>query len=318
MKKTLLAVFFTAAIILLPKLVSAATLSLSPNSGSYSVGQIFSVNILLDTQGQSIDGVDIRYLNYNPSQLEVQDDNSSQAGVQINAGSLMPLTQANSVSNGKITFSQITAGGTTFKSTGAQTLATVRFKVLQSTNTTVSFDFVSGRTSDSNVASGGVDILTAVTNAAYGPTSQPPSAPYCGDGACNGTETCSSCSSDCGQCPSPSTPTTPTTPTASYCGDKKCNGKETCSTCASDCGKCPTTPPSSSPTTPPSLITTTTTTDTQATTTPTAATTSPLPKTSRNITTLIIIFVILIIIIVLFVLLRKLLKSLKRDQLINY
>ena len=28
------------------------------------------------------------------------------------------------------------------------------------------------------------------------------SAPYCGDGTCNGDETCSSCSSDCGSCPS--------------------------------------------------------------------------------------------------------------------
>jgi|GEM_PF-1029855 len=56
----------------------------------------------------------------------------------------------------------------------------------------------------------------------------PVTAPACGDGACDGTETCSTCASDCGACPPP--------PPA--CGDGACNGPETCSTCASDCGAC--------------------------------------------------------------------------------
>jgi hypothetical protein len=50
--------------------------------------------------------------------------------------------------------------------------------------------------------------------------------PTCGDGTCNGTETCSSCPQDCGACP-PS------------CGDGTCNGTETCSNCPQDCGACP-------------------------------------------------------------------------------
>ena len=49
--------------------------------------------------------------------------------------------------------------------------------------------------------------------------------PVCGDGTCNGTETCSTCSADCGVCPP-------------VCGDGTCNGAETCSTCAADCGVC--------------------------------------------------------------------------------
>jgi len=48
---------------------------------------------------------------------------------------------------------------------------------------------------------------------------------YCGDGSCNGGETCSSCSTDCGTCP----------PTL-YCGDGTCNNGETCSSCSRDCG----------------------------------------------------------------------------------
>jgi hypothetical protein len=52
---------------------------------------------------------------------------------------------------------------------------------------------------------------------------------YCGDGVCNGAESCSSCSYDCGSCPPP----------AAYCGDGVCNGSESCSSCAGDCGACP-------------------------------------------------------------------------------
>ena len=50
----------------------------------------------------------------------------------------------------------------------------------------------------------------------------------CGDRVCNGTETCMSCPGDCGMCMM--------TP---RCGDGTCNGMETCSNCADDCGSCP-------------------------------------------------------------------------------
>lgn len=49
--------------------------------------------------------------------------------------------------------------------------------------------------------------------------------PSCGDGSCNGGETCSSCVMDCGACPP-------------VCGDGSCNGSETCSSCEGDCGAC--------------------------------------------------------------------------------
>src|SRR3989338_10409631 len=61
----------------------SATLSLSSASGSYSTGDIFSVNILLNTGGIAIQGVDVAYLNYNPALLEVQDDDGAVSGVQI-------------------------------------------------------------------------------------------------------------------------------------------------------------------------------------------------------------------------------------------
>ena len=52
--------------------------------------------------------------------------------------------------------------------------------------------------------------------------------PYCGDGSCNGSETCSTCETDCGACGDPDP----------YCGDGSCNGTETCSSCETDCGAC--------------------------------------------------------------------------------
>ncbi len=51
------------------------------------------------------------------------------------------------------------------------------------------------------------------------------SSPVCGDGYCNGGETCTSCPADCRSC-------------SPVCGDRVCNGAETCSTCSSDCGTC--------------------------------------------------------------------------------
>jgi hypothetical protein len=50
----------------------------------------------------------------------------------------------------------------------------------------------------------------------------------CGDGKCNGSETCESCPGDCGACPA-------------TCGDGQCAGGETCKTCPGDCGACPAT-----------------------------------------------------------------------------
>ncbi|MCA9665647.1 MAG: hypothetical protein KC503_08665 [Myxococcales bacterium] len=49
----------------------------------------------------------------------------------------------------------------------------------------------------------------------------------CGDGKCEGGETCTSCEKDCGKCPN------------TNCGDGKCEGGETCTSCEQDCGKCP-------------------------------------------------------------------------------
>ena len=159
--------------------VWAATLSLTPNTASAVVSGVFSVEILLDAQGATIDGADIVYLHYDPSLLEIQDDDASASGIQIAAGTLMPNTVTNSVdaATGRIAFSQVTNTNESF--TGSGTLAAVRFKALAAGTANVTFDSTSGSTADTNVASDGADILTAVTDGAYAlvPDSIPPSTP---------------------------------------------------------------------------------------------------------------------------------------------
>ena len=139
---------------------SAATLTLSPSTKTVNVGDTFSVDVLLDTQNQPIDGVDIHALNYNPYNLQLQ-------GTQIQAGTLMPNTVANSADtvNGRILFSQITNGGSTF--TGSGKLATLTFKALVAGTAKVTLDATPGVTTDSNVASNGSDILTSVVNGIF-------------------------------------------------------------------------------------------------------------------------------------------------------
>lgn len=49
--------------------------------------------------------------------------------------------------------------------------------------------------------------------------------PTCGDGQCNGLESCATCAADCGACPA-------------ACGDATCDANEDCADCPVDCGAC--------------------------------------------------------------------------------
>jgi len=148
-----------------------ATLSISPSSGVYDTGSTFAVDILLDTAGQEIDGVDIFYLNYNPAFLEVIDADSSIPGKQITNGDVFDIYVGNSVDEdeGKISISGIVSpGGTPFSGSG--TVATINFQALsQRAETDLTFDYVADATTDCNVAEHetGNDILGGVTNGSY-------------------------------------------------------------------------------------------------------------------------------------------------------
>ena len=151
------AILQASILFLFPALASAATLSLSPSSQSVTVGQNFTVNVLLNAQGQAVDGVDISYLRYNPSLLQVQ---------SATAGTLMPLTLSNNfATQGQIQFSQVASGGSSY--TGQGTLLTIAFKALSQGTANVTFDFTSGNTQDTNVSGASTDLLTSVTNGSY-------------------------------------------------------------------------------------------------------------------------------------------------------
>lgn len=171
--------------------VSAATLVTTPSgSTSIPVGSTASIAIVLNTENIDIQGVDIRYLRYDPTMLEVQDDDSAQAGVQILKGTLMIQTLTNTVNTtaGEINFSQIPQAGISFRNTGnvdeARTLATIRVKALREGAATLSYDFTAGSTTDTNVASNGSDVLTApatvtlsITAPSPNPDTQAPTTP---------------------------------------------------------------------------------------------------------------------------------------------
>lgn len=160
------------AVFVAPSTLAAAeppSMALSPASGTHEVGETFSVDIMLDTDGSDIAGIDIRYLNYDTALLEVMDVDAGTAGTQIAAGSLMSVTTENTVdtSAGTIAFSQITSGTNTYSNTAPAKLATVTFSVKSTGTANITFDFTSGATNDANIASGGADIINDVDNGAY-------------------------------------------------------------------------------------------------------------------------------------------------------
>lgn len=145
----------------------SAMLALEPMAQEVAMGETFAVNIMLDTNGEPVDGVDIYSLRYDSSILSVVDDMTERQGVQITPGEAMDITVINSVdqNTGTINFSQATAGGTTFSGKGV--LATVHFKAVGRGSTELLFDFKLGDTTDTNVAFGGRDQLKSVTNGNY-------------------------------------------------------------------------------------------------------------------------------------------------------
>lgn len=153
-----------------PAIASAATLSLSPTSGTHAVGATFDVKIQLDTGGVTTSGTDV-YVRFDPNVLQVVDSNNSSTGVQVSPGTLYSQTSFNSTDNGagKVSFSGSKSGGSSGYS-GTGTLATIKFQAAaEADSTSVTIDYQAGSTTDSNVISqaDSSDALTSVTSASY-------------------------------------------------------------------------------------------------------------------------------------------------------
>ncbi len=170
---------FTTVFMVAPAYASAATLSLSPTTGSHAAESTFEVKILLDTKSVATNGTDA-IVRFDPNALQVVDSNASSSGTQIQPGSLYPQTSYNSVDNGagKITFSGSKSGSSPGYN-GSGTLATITFQaVKEATDSEVTLDFISGSTTDSNVIdSSSKDVLTAVTDAKFTITASESSTP---------------------------------------------------------------------------------------------------------------------------------------------
>lgn len=166
MKKILTTLLFLSVLIF-PQAANAATLSLSPATGTINKGCTFSVNIELDTQGTQTDGSDV-ILFYEPQKL------SATINSIVN-GKIYQDYPGNSVdtSGGKISISGISSVSTPFNGKG--TFATINFQVIdsaQGNSTTLKFDFDPNdktKTTDTNVVERGTiaDVLSQVTDGAY-------------------------------------------------------------------------------------------------------------------------------------------------------
>lgn len=148
-----------------PVSAEAATLSLSPASGTFNKGCNFSLDIILDTQSAQTDGTDA-ILFYDTSRFTAN---------TISTGTIYPDYPGSNIdaSAGKITVSGLASISSAFSGKG--TLASVNFTVAAGAPTGASqikFDFDSNdktKTTDSNVVERGTvaDILSSVTNGSY-------------------------------------------------------------------------------------------------------------------------------------------------------
>ncbi|MES2315842.1 MAG: cohesin domain-containing protein [Patescibacteria group bacterium] len=145
----------------------SAVLTLDPQTKTVKVGDTFAANVILDTDGKPVDGIDLYSLHYDPTILTVVDDNTTKNGVQITPGTSLDVTAVNSVDpkTGTITFSQASQPGSSFNGKGV--LATIHFKATKKGTSALKFDFKIGSTRDTNVAHAGRDQLANVVDGLY-------------------------------------------------------------------------------------------------------------------------------------------------------
>ncbi len=133
--------------------VHAASLSVSPSSGVYTAGQVFSANVTVNTNGASVNAAD-GTLTYNPSEITV---------LGVSKGSIFNLWTADpSFSNGAgtITFS----GGSPTGYTGSNgTVISVTFKASSAGSPKVSFSKGSVLAADGR----GTNVLTTMNGGAF-------------------------------------------------------------------------------------------------------------------------------------------------------
>jgi len=141
--------------------IENATLSFSPATGEYMfvAGTSYPVGILVDSAGKNIDGVDV-VINFDPTKVQVE-------GSSLSTTTVFEQYPVNTVDNVK---GIVKLSGLTFSTkpvTGI--VATFRFQPLAKGEVNFTFNFISGATTDSNIADNTTakDILGSVENGRY-------------------------------------------------------------------------------------------------------------------------------------------------------
>lgn len=134
--------------------VQAATLSLHTTDESVVVGQLTTVDIVLDPASDLIVGTDI-FLIYDPQSLEV---------VSIGNSGALPNMPAHVIDNDQGLLKVSLANPVSQYLTSSKTIATITLKGLtEAAQTPLTFDFTRGLTTDTNVVvAGGTDVLERV------------------------------------------------------------------------------------------------------------------------------------------------------------
>jgi hypothetical protein len=152
--KTLSLVAFVISFFAFYQIAEAATLSVSPSTGVYTVGTPFSVTISLNTSGKAVNAAE-GLIKFNPNELRVQ--SLSQAGSVFNLWAVEPVF---SNSAGTITF----GGGSPRGYTGSNgTIITVRFIAQGAGTTKVNFSSGSALAADGS----GTNILTSMGSGSF-------------------------------------------------------------------------------------------------------------------------------------------------------
>lgn len=142
------------------KAYAAATLSLSPAAATKSVGEVFNVDIVVNTGGDPAAGVSA-LINYDATKL---------TAVQVTAGTVLagtPLTNTINSSTGTI---QYDTGNLSNNFTGTGTVATIQFRALAAGSAAVNYVFSAGATSNTSIVAAAAtptNLLTTVNGGVY-------------------------------------------------------------------------------------------------------------------------------------------------------
>ena len=165
--KNLFRTFWILALLFLTPVASAhaAKMALSPGGAEFRSGCTNALNIILNTEGGDTRAVDA-FLRYNPDEIEIIDQVSGIPGAQLRAGSIYQSYPGNTAQNGII---RLTAFNQSGFFNGRGILASIVFKSKPGVEqTSISFNFAPGNSTDSNVADPeSLDILNGVYGGTY-------------------------------------------------------------------------------------------------------------------------------------------------------